>query len=55
MSHVINKRIAIAKSKKEKRNTTPLFPVKTLISQSAFAVVSIISGATTRARVKDGE
>ena len=43
-------------SKKEgKRNTTPLLPVKTPISQGAFAIVSIIGGATTRARVKDGE
>ena len=55
MSHVINKRIAIVKSKKEKHNTTPLLPVKTLISQGAFAIVSIIGGATTRARVKNGE
>ena len=29
--------------------------MKTLISQGAFAIVSIIGGATTRARVKNGE
>ena len=59
MSHVVNKKdrnsSKVKKERKEKRNTTPLLPVKTLISQGAFTIVGTIGGATTRARVESGE